>query len=83
MNAVPSFTPSFATGMNPMYAQQMPMSRTPVIAKSKPLTLSSLGVGKIGGGAAKSISRSPLPPRLLLPPLLLLLLRLQLPLPLL
>ena len=58
VNVVPSFTPSFATGMNPMYAQQMPMSRTPVIAKSKPLTLSSLGVGKIGSGAAKSISLS-------------------------
>ena len=58
VNSVPSFTPSFGTGMNPMYVQQVPMARTPVITKSKPLTLSSLGVGKIGGGGAKSLSLS-------------------------
>lgn len=58
VNSVPAFTPSFNTGMNTMYAQPMPMSRTSVIAKAKPLTLSSLGVGKIGGGGAKSLSLS-------------------------
>ena len=39
-----------------MYGQPMPATRTPVITKSKPLTLSSLGVGKLGGSGAKSIS---------------------------
>ena len=54
--SIPSFTPSFTMGQNGMGMQ--PVNRVPTITAKKPLTLSSLGAGKVGFGGAKSVSLS-------------------------
>lgn len=58
VNSIPSFTPSFAMGMNPNGMQQPAQSSVRTLGKSKPITLSSLGAGKIGYNGSKSLSTS-------------------------
>ena len=58
VSSIPSFTPSFAMGMNPNGMQQPAQSSVRTLGKSKPITLSSLGAGKIGYNGSKSLSTS-------------------------
>ena len=45
-------------GMNPNAMQQPAQSSVRTLGKSKPITLSSLGAGKIGYNGSKSLSTS-------------------------